>query len=125
MDKKVLVIDDEVAMLNAFKKILRGDRVTIDTSETMEDALSLMNKAAYDVVITDLRLDNALREGGLEILQYAKQQNPDVNLILITGYGSPEIMEKAYALGTAFYFEKPVAASTLKEALALLGVYDE
>lgn len=124
MDKKVLLVDDEVDMLHAFQKILRSDSVTIDTSETIENALFLLSHDDYDVVITDLRLNNTIREEGLEILRYAKELNPEIKVILITGYGSPDIMDKAYSYGTEFYFEKPVSGSTLKEALAALGVYD-
>lgn len=122
MPKRVLVVDDEKAILISYKRLLQSDNIMVDTADQMEDAEKLLKAWSYDVVIADLRLTGILGEEGLEILKYIKEHNLRTEVILVTGYGSPEIQEKARGLGAAFYFEKPVASDLLKDALHNLGV---
>ncbi|MCG2722250.1 MAG: response regulator [Thermodesulfovibrionales bacterium] len=122
MTKHVLLIDDEPAILMAFKKLLQSPGIEIDTAETKESAQSALNQKNYDAVIADLRLGDTGGEEGLELLRFVKQHNPAVPTILITAYGNPEVMEKTYRLGADLYLEKPVSSNTLKDALKKLGV---
>ena len=120
--KKILLVDDEVAILISFQELLQSPTVRVDTAETFEQAEKLLKEEQYDVAIADLRLTGVLGEEGLEIINYIRDHNPGTKTMLITGYGNPKIMAKAYDLGVAFYFEKPVTISTLKEALESLGI---
>jgi DNA-binding NtrC family response regulator len=122
MKKNVMVIDDEKTILIAFKKLLECPGVEVDTAETLEDAETLLNERSYDAVIADLRLSGISGEEGLDIIRYVKTRYPESHVILITAYGSPEVMKKAYSLGAAYYFEKPVSTHVLKDALKNLGV---
>jgi DNA-binding NtrC family response regulator len=122
MTKYVLLVDDESAILMAFKKLLQGPGVEIDTADNMESAQSALNARNYDAVIADLRLGDTGGEEGLEILRFVKRQNPSTPTILITAYGNPEVMEKTFKLGADLYLEKPVSSNTLRDALQNLGV---
>ena len=121
--KRVLIVDDEAAILLALKKLLQSPEIEIDTVITLRDAKSLLEEHDYEVVITDLRLTGVLDEEGLEILQYIKEHKPDTKVILVTGYGNSELKKRAYALGADYYFEKPVSTEILRDALKKLGVY--
>ena len=114
---RVLVIDDEPAFLLGLKKILQSPEMTVDTVETFEDAMDLLGSRKYEVVITDMRLTGVLREEGLDVIRYVKEHNPGTKVIIITGYGNQEIMEKARSLGADYYYEKPVPLEELKNAL--------
>lgn len=120
--KKLLIVDDEVAVLIAFKKIFRGHPVEIDTADTIEQAISMIDAKRYEAVIADLRLSGILGQEGLRILQHAKEKNVGTRLIMITGYGSPDIMKRAYALGADFYCEKPVSMESFQKALKSMGI---
>lgn len=122
MTKHVLLIDDETAILMAFKKLLQGPGIEIDTADTKESAQSALSQRNYAAVIADLRLGDTGGEEGLELLRFVKQHNPAVPTILITAYGNPEVMERTYRLGADLYLEKPVSSNTLKDALKKLGV---
>ncbi len=122
MPKHIMVIDDEATILMAFKKLLQCPEVEVDTAETMEDALAMLNKKFYDAVIADLRLTGFSGEEGLEIIRYIKTHSSETHVILITAYGNQDIMKKAHNLGAAFYFEKPVSTNIIKNALKILGV---
>lgn len=122
MGQRILIVDDEAAILLAFKKLLQAKDITVDTAETMGEAENFLCKNFYDAAIVDLRLTGVTGEEGLEIIKYIKEFSAQTHVILVTGYGSPKVMEKAQALGAAFYFEKPVSGDTLRNALKSLGV---
>ena len=122
MSQRILIVDDEAAILLAFKKLLQTKEITVDAAETMGEAENFLCKNFYDAAIVDLRLTGVTGEEGLEIIKYIKEYSAQTHVILVTGYGSPKVMEKAQALGAAFYFEKPVSGDTLRNALKSLGV---
>jgi DNA-binding NtrC family response regulator len=117
---RVLLVDDEEDILLAYTKLLRHAHYEVDTAQTMEEAEALLRANAYDIVITDLRLTGVLGEEGLEILAYVREKNPNTAVILVTGYGSPELMAKAYTLGAAHYFEKPLDPQRLIDTVGQL-----
>ncbi|OGF65586.1 MAG: hypothetical protein A2Y62_12730 [Candidatus Fischerbacteria bacterium RBG_13_37_8] len=122
MKKYILIVDDEVGTLLAYKKLLSSATIEVHTAETMEEAEQLLKKQHYAVVIADLRLTGILGREGLELIRYIKELSSDTECILVTAYGSPEIREEAYTLGASHYFEKPVSPAALKEALASLNL---
>ena len=122
MAKRILVVDDETAFLLGIRKILSRTTAATDVAETLEEAERLLKIHAYDIVITDLRLTGVLGEEGLEIIRHIRETRPETQCILVTGYGSPEIREKAKAEGVDFYFEKPVSPTMLLDVVQKLGV---
>ncbi len=122
MHNHLLLVDDEPAILMAFKKLLQNSEISVDTAENIECAKELLDERAYDAVIADLRLSGFAGEEGLEIIRYVKERHPETQIILITAYGNQDVMKNAYNLGAAFYFEKPVSANIIKKALNSLGV---
>ena len=122
MHNHLLLVDDEPAILMAFKKLLQNSETSVDTAENIECAKELLDERAYDAVIADLRLSGFAGEEGLEIIRYVKERHPETQIILITAYGNQDVMKNACNLGAAFYFEKPVSANIIKKALKSLGV---
>ncbi|TET24471.1 MAG: response regulator [Candidatus Cloacimonadota bacterium] len=122
MNKSVLIVDDEVAILQAFKKLIQRPGVTVDTAESIEETMSLLDRNDYNLVIADIRLSGVQAEEGLEILDHVKTRSPDTMVIIVTAHGSPDIMKRAYFLGADFYFEKPVSFKILNDAMKNLGI---
>ena len=122
MKQKILIVDDEKAILVAFKKLLRSPNIDVDTAETIGESEDLLKRNIYNAAIVDLRLTGVDGEEGLKIMKDIKEFYPQTNVILVTGYGSSAVMEKAQALGAAFYFEKPVSIEILKNALKSLNI---
>ena len=115
--RRILVVDDEEAILLAFKKLLQRPGVAVDTSESLEEAKEYIGKQTYDVVIADLRLSGTLGQEGFEIIAFVKSHLPKAKVVLITAYGSHGIEEKARNLGADYYFEKPVSVRNLHTIL--------
>ena len=120
--KRVLIVDDEAAILFGFKKIIQCGGVEVDTAETVEEAMNLLQARDYEFVITDLKLSGSSVDSGFDVIRFAKTKRPETNIILITGYGTPEVMEKALSLGAACYYEKPVSGTVLRDTLKRMGM---
>jgi len=114
---RILVVDDEQAFLFGLKRLLNEPEMSVDTVETFEDAIDFLNKQTYDVVIADVRLTGVLQQEGLEILKIIKKNKPHTKVIIVTGYGTPEVMQKAYEFGVDYYFEKPISTGILFDIL--------
>jgi DNA-binding NtrC family response regulator len=121
MAKRILVVDDETAFLLGIKKVLGSTGAQTDIVETIEEAEKLILQNPYDILITDLRLTGVLGEEGLEIIRFVKENSPRTQCVLVTGFGSPEIRDKAKEQGVEYYFEKPVMPSQLLDVVKKLG----
>ncbi|MEA2063247.1 MAG: response regulator [Gemmatimonadota bacterium] len=122
MKKRILMVDDESAILFAYKKILQHPDIVIDAVESREEALSLLQKNSYQAVILDLRLHGSNGEEGFELINTIRDKYCQSKIIMITAYGTPEIKAKAYRLGADYYFEKPISTRIIQNALEDSGI---
>jgi len=112
---KILVVDDEQSVATTIKAILQldGNEVTAVTSG--KEALDLLRQREFDVVLTDLRLDDL---DGIEILRETQKLWPDTVSIMLTGYASLESAVTALRSGAYDYLIKP---SDVDELRATVG----
>lgn len=114
---RLLIVDDEIVTLMVFKQFFSNNEIAVETAETLEEALDHINQKNYDIILADLRLTGVIGQEGLEILKAVRRQKLKTQVIIITGYGSPETREEAFSLGASHYFEKPVSPYILLEAM--------
>lgn len=107
---KILVIDDENIVRISCKKILSPEGFEVALASDGYEAIELIKKDTYDIIITDLKMP---KMDGLEVLEWIKKNSPSSKVIVITGFSTPEIAEKAVATGAAGYLEKPFTPETL------------
>ncbi len=86
MKQRILIVDDEKAILMAFKKLLSSGNVDVDTAETIDETENLLKENIYNVAMVDLRLTGVTGEEGLVIIKYIKEFYPRTEVILVTGY---------------------------------------
>jgi len=121
VQSRILIVDDEDDTLFVFSRLLRRlESCPVDAVRTLDEAAEALRGQRYSVVVTDLRLTGADGEEGLDILRLARDSGGETEVIVVTGYGSPSSMTKAYQLGAAYYFEKPVRPARLLEAVEAL-----
>lgn len=99
----VLIIDDEVGPRDALKVVL-NPFCTIHCAENAEMALDLLRKQSIDLVTLDQKLPD---RQGLELLQEIKLDYPDIEVVIITGYGSLKSAMEGIRHGAAGYLLKP------------------
>jgi DNA-binding NtrC family response regulator len=121
--KKILVVDDEESILFAFSKILMRPHIEVHTAQTLNEALALLQKNAYDIVIADLRLSGTANFEGLSVISSAAETQKECKIIVMTAYGDEKTKEKVFSQGADFYLEKPVSPQKIKELIASMGIY--
>ena len=112
---KILVVDDEQSVATTIKAILQLDGNEVTAVTTGKEALDLLGRQEFDVVLTDLRLDDL---DGIEILRETQKLWPDTVSIMLTGYASLESAVTALRSGAYDYHIKP---SDVDELRATVG----
>ena len=100
---RVLVVDDKENILNLLRAILE-DFYDVATAPDAERALESATTSAPDVVITDMRMPGM---DGLALMQAFKRQDPDVEVVLMTAYGTVQKAVEAMKAGAYDYLTKP------------------
>jgi DNA-binding NtrC family response regulator len=112
---RVLIVDDEPAILFAYRKLIEKEGMSVDISSCLDSATRCIRKQYYLAVIADMRLTGTDNNDGMEFLRIVRKEHPTTKMIIATGYGSCEIETEARSLGVSHYFEKPV------QPLAIMG----
>jgi two-component system response regulator HydG len=108
---KVLVVDDEVALADTMAEALERTGYDVVTAHSGTDALKILERVEPNVILTDLKMDGM---DGLTLLKKAKQELPDVEVVVITGHGDVQTAVEAMRAGAANYVQKPVGLEELR-----------
>ncbi len=100
----ILIIDDEKAIRKTLSEILSYEGYKIEDAENGEEGLKKFGEKTYDVVLCDIKMPKV---DGMEFLEKAKAQNPDVPVIMISGHGTIETAVEAVKKGAFDYVSKP------------------
>ncbi len=100
----ILVVDDEASIRRTLREILEYEKFDVDEAEDGESALDAMRKKHYDVVLLDVKMP---KKDGLEVLEIASEEMPEVPVVMISGHGSIETAVEATKLGAFDFVEKP------------------
>ncbi|PAB61414.1 sigma-54-dependent Fis family transcriptional regulator [Anaeromicrobium sediminis] len=106
----ILVVDDEIEYRQVLKIILDKRGYDTDTAANGEEALRMIKKKNYDLILTDLLMD---KMDGVELLKRVKKINENIQVIIITGYGTIENAVEAIKKGAYNYFVKSHAPGIL------------
>ena len=111
----VLVVDDEKNMRLSLQTVLKGEDYAVRTVESAEEALDLLAREEFLMVITDARLGGM---SGYEFLARIHNQWPDLPAIMLTAYATPKHAVEAIQAGAMDYLAKPFAPEELLHAAA-------
>lgn len=111
----ILVVEDEAGTRSTLCGILEDSGYRVVGLGKGADALKIMKKGPSDIVIVDIKLPDV---SGLEILEMAKEINPEAAVIITTGYASVETAVEAVNQGAYAYFVKPVNPDEIKNTIA-------
>ncbi len=102
--EKILVIDDETAILSSLKYLLE-DYYKVYTTEDYQKGIELIAKENIDIILLDLRLGNV---NGLDVLEKILDKKPEALIIMMTAYSSIKTSLKAIEIGAFYYLSKPI-----------------
>ena len=111
MAERILVIDDELDMLMLIRMIIEDSTdYEVETTNNPSEGLKMLAERDYDLVITDLKMPGM---DGLEVSEELWKIRPDIPVIIITAYGSPEAADEALKKGVADFITKPFRKDTM------------
>ncbi|NTU42579.1 MAG: response regulator [Nitrospirales bacterium] len=114
MNGRILVVDDEEIILTSCERILAPEGYQVDMAVSGKDALSLLEKGSYDLIITDIKMPEM---DGIEFMGLVREKKPDIAIIVITGYPSQESIREALSLRIVDYLPKPFSPTLLIEVV--------
>ncbi len=110
----ILVVDDEQVNLENISHVLTKDGYHISTASSGGKALQMLEVQNFDLVVTDLRLGDM---DGVSVMEYVKQNSPDTEVIVITGYATVNSAVEAMSKGAYYYLPKPFNFKQLREVI--------
>ena len=107
MSGRILLVDDDAALLDALPKALRlrMNGLQIDTSETAFDALERIRETDYDAIVSDIKMPGM---DGLALLHEIRELRPRTPTLMITGHGERDLAVQALRGGAYDFVQKPI-----------------
>ena len=112
--KRVLVVDDNELLLNTLVRSLALAGFEVVAHGTFEQARQALASERFDAVVTDVRLGDF---NGLQLAVVSRTTNPDIRIIVFSGYDDPVLREEAESVGATFLL-KPVPGSEFVRLLS-------
>ena len=114
MAERLLIVEDETTLRESLKRVFIREGYEADTAGSTEEALTVFEEGAYDLIITDIILPG---RDGIEFLKEVKERNLDQLVIVMTAYASLETAIGALRAGAYDYILKPIIHEEIKRII--------
>lgn len=114
MSEKVLLVDDEKEFLEIMSERMEARGMEVTTAQSADQALSLISKQSFDAIIMDFQMPEM---DGMEALKAIKEKKPELQIILLTGYGTIEKTVEAMKVGATDFLQKPADIEELAKKI--------
>ena len=111
---KILVVDDEKMIRRNLDHVFTKDGYSVKTAASGVEALDLLELGAFDVIVTDLKMEKV---DGIDILVHAKAKDPSTEVIIITGYATVTKAIEAIQKGSYHFLTKPLKLNEIRAAI--------
>ncbi len=101
---RVLVVDDQMDVRKGLKRLIAGLGCEVEDCSSAEEALTVLSKEHYDIVFTDLKMTGM---SGVDLLNEINQRWTDIEVVLITGFGTIELAVSCLQNGASHFITKP------------------
>ncbi len=115
MNPRILIVDDEPVAVKNLAYALRKNGYDVTTRESGTGGLEALQQQAFDLVLTDLRMEQV---DGMEILKRTLEIDPDIAVVLITAHGSFDSAVEAMKAGAFHYIAKPFRLDEVRSVVA-------
>lgn len=110
---RIMVVDDEAGICRNAEKILKKNDFEVTSATSAREALELMQKESFNLMITDFVMPQM---NGLELLKKVKSQWPETKALTMTAFASTDTAHRAIRLGALDYLPKPFTPNEIREA---------
>ena len=108
---RIMVIDDENIVGKRLKPALEKNGDIVETFTDAKEALERFNEQEFDIVVSDIRMDDI---DGLEVLEQVLARSDKTKVIIITGYATVEVAQEALVKGAFDFIAKPFKPNDLR-----------
>ncbi len=109
----VLIVDDDPAIRRALEKLVSGYGYSTKTATSAEEADTWLSTMRFDVLLLDIELP---RMNGVEFLTWALARDPELAVIMLTGFDNPDLALECLSNGARTYFVKPFDSAFIRHA---------
>ncbi|MFA7239736.1 MAG: sigma-54 dependent transcriptional regulator [Sulfuricellaceae bacterium] len=110
--RKLLIVEDEKIALKNLVHILKKDGYDVVGTSSGSAALMLLEEQTFDVVLTDLKMEKV---DGMQVLKKCRERCPDTEVIVVTGFATPESAVDAMKRGAFYYIAKPFRLEEVRQ----------
>src|SRR5215207_1180074 len=112
--ERILVVDDEPAVLDACARALSRRRFEVQTAAGGAEAISRLGSEPFDLLLTDIKMPDI---DGLELVRVARELDPDLPCVVLTGHGALDTAIDSIRLGVSGFVVKPFTLQELMRAV--------
>jgi two-component system response regulator (stage 0 sporulation protein F) len=109
--RKILIVDDAGPVVVLCVNVLQALGYAVKGANRGETALELVRKESFDLMVLDYKMPGMT---GFEVFQQARALHPDLAVVLVTGHGTPEIINEATRMGFNAILLKPFTSDELR-----------
>src|SRR5690242_8253231 len=110
-DERILVVEDDQRVRNALAELLRSWKYNVEVAADVSEGREKIASFSPVVVLSDLKMPGL---SGLDLLKEARELNPGIHFIMLTGHGTIQDAVEATKLGAFNFLEKPVDTGRLQ-----------
>ncbi|MFU8805745.1 MAG: response regulator, partial [Bradymonadaceae bacterium] len=114
LSARILLVDDEAAHLKTLERLFTREGYEVMTAEGGPQALELIRKEAFHLVITDLMMPDI---DGMDVLKLVKTLQPEAEIVLMTAFGTVERAVHGMKEGAYDFITKPIKRATILKAV--------
>jgi len=114
MPLEILILDDEPIVGQRLKATLEKEGHRVETLVNPIQAVARIEKKTFDVVVTDIRMDDM---DGIEILELVRSKSKRTKVIMITGYATLEVARESLTKGAFDFIAKPFKLKEIRQAI--------
>lgn len=112
---RMLIVDDEAIALRNLQHVMEKEGYLVTASQSGVEAVEYLEKQAFDIVLTDLRMEGV---DGMDVLKKSRELQPQAEVIFITGYATAESAVQALKHGAFYYIAKPFRLDEVRKVVA-------
>ena len=111
---KILVVDDDAIVIKSCKRILEAEGLEVSTVPSADEALEMIKTYEFDLLLIDVKMP---KHDGMFLMREIKKVIPDIPIVVMSGYPTPETMSEVLKLGATQFVPKPFRPDELTKAI--------
>ena len=111
---KILVVDDDAIVIKSCKRILEAEGFEVSTVPSADDALEAIKNYDFDLLLIDVKMP---KRDGMYLMREVKKSRPEVPIIIMSGYPTPETIAEVLNLGANLFIPKPFRPDELMKSV--------